>query len=244
MPDFNVLRRLRLPERRRAYGPPPFDGYPYIISRIGRSALRHIALVPTDWSRDRIVAMARAQAEANRFETAACFGSEDAVYVAADNTRTWDGPAPTGSYVVERLHLSESLLETTELTARRAELHAFDKAHRPRGYMVGDGTNQGERASAEDRARLGGRGPDGLPTGLRRCPVCHQAAGDYLRGGIEIVRVYCACENDNRCARCRQPLAGSRLSAWFWDDEDNHAWHLAAYSAFSHRCPDEPRSAE
>ncbi len=236
---FTPPRRKHAPDPRTAILAPRFEGYPYLISRIGQSALRHIALVPADWPRDRIVAIARTQAETNRFETAACFGPEDAVYIAADNSRTWEGPAPTGIYVVERLHLSESLPDTAELTDRRAWLQRFAQAHRTGGYMVGDGTAQGERASAEDQARLGGRGPYGLPTGLRRCSVCHKAAGDYLRGGLEIVRVCCVCENHNRCARCLTPLAGRRLSAWLWDDEDGHAWHLAAYAAFSHNCPDE-----
>ena len=240
MPDFKVLRRFRLPERRSgAIEPPRFDGYPYLINRIGRSALRHIALVPADWSRDRIVAIARAQAQANRFETAACFGPEDAVYVGVETTETWVGPTPTGSYVIELLRLSEPVPETAELMARRAWLEVVHAADRTPRYIVGDGTNQGVPARAEDRARLGGRGPDGLPTGLQRCLVCHDAAGDYLRGGTEIVRVYCKCDNHNRCARCLQPLADRRLSAWFWDDEDGHAWHKAAYSAFSHHCSDE-----
>ena len=148
-----------------------------------------------------------------------------------------EGPTPTGLIVIERLRLSELLPETNELVARRAWLRAFDRATRTGGYLVGDGTDRGERARPEDRARLGGRGPDGLPTGLRRCPLCRQAAGDYLRGGVEIVRVYCACENHNRCAGCLTPLAAHRLSAWFWGDADGRAWHLAAYAAFSHRCP-------
>ena len=234
-----LLRRKRPPEAGSTILPPLFEGYPYLVSRIGRSALRHIALVPADWPRERIVATAQAQAEANRFETVACFGPEDAVYVAFDGARTWEGPTPTGTYVIERLRLPEALPETTELTARRARLQAFDRAKRTGRYFVGDGTDRGELASGEDRARLSGRGPDGLPTGLRRCPRCRKAAGDYLRGGLELVRIYCACENHNRCARCLTPLAGRRLSAWFWDDEDGHAWHLAAYAAFSHRCPDE-----
>ena len=222
---------------------PRFEGYPYLVSRIGRSAMRHIALLPQDWPRERIIALARDQAEANRLETIACFGPGDAVYVAIDNARTWQGAAPTGIYVIERLHLSEPVPETDELVARRAWLHAFANADRSGGYVVGDGTNFGERAQPEDRRRLGGRGPDGLPSGLRRCERCGKAAGDYLRGGDEIVHVYCACENHNRCARCLLPLAFRRLSAWFWDDEEEKAWHLAAYAAFSHRCPDEePRT--
>ena len=239
MSSNDLPRRKPAPRARKAFLPPRFNGYPYLVSRIGRSALRHIVLVPADWPRDRITATARAMAEANRFETVACFGPTDAVYVAIDNAKTWEGPTPTGILVIERLRLPEPLPATDELTARRAALQAFDDANPGGGYIVGDGTERGEPAQPEDRARLAGRGPDGLPAGLLRCPRCEHAAGDYLRNDVEIVRVRCACENHNCCARCLTPLAANRLSAWFWSDEDDQAWHVAAYSAFSHRCPDE-----
>jgi hypothetical protein len=221
-----------------------FGGYPYLLSRIGQGGLVHIALLPSDWSRQRAIEAARTQADANRFETAVCFGRGDAVFVAFDNTRIEPGKTPAGIYAYERLLLAEPLAQTDDLAHRRAWLHAFDRATRVDGYMVGDGTSRGESARLEDRLRLGERGPDGLPAGLRRCARCGQAAGDYLRGGIEIVRVYCACENHNRCARCRTPLAEHRLSAWYWDDDDDQAWHLAAYAAFAHRCPEEQERAD
>jgi hypothetical protein len=218
---------------------PRFDGYPYMVSRIGKNAVRHIALLPTDWPRERIIALARAQAEANRFETAACFGPDDAEYVAFDTARTWSGPTPTGIYVIDRLKLPESLPETDELAVRQTWFAAFEKATRTGGYLVGDGTDRGEYLRPEYRARLTGRAADGLPVGLRRCEECGEAAGDYLRGGVARIRCYCACDNHNRCARCLTPLAAHRLSAWFWDDARDSAWHLAAYAAFTHRCPDE-----
>ncbi len=236
---YSEPQREHTPAPQRPILPPRFEGYPYLISRIGKSALRHIALLPAAWSRERIVATARAQAEANRFETAACFGPDDAEFVAFDNGRTWPGPTPTGILVIGRLQLPESLPATDELVARGAWLVAFEKANRSSGYLVGDGTDRGEYLRPEYRARLVGRRTDGLPVGLQRCQVCGQAAGDYLRGGVERVRCYCACDNHNRCARCLTLLAAHRLSAWFWDDARDSAWHLAAYAAFSHRCPDE-----
>lgn len=240
MAHWKIRWRNRAPEvRRRVRQQLRFEGYPYLVSRIGQSALRHLALVPAHWSRERIVVVAQALANANRFETAACFGADDAVYFDCDGAATWYGVAPTGTFVTDRLLLREPLPQTAELLTRRDELEAFERAQNLSGYLIGDGTNHGPRATAGERARLGGRGPSGLPTGLRRCPSCQMAAGDYLRGGVEVIRIYCACENHNRCARCHTALAGHRLSAWFWDDADDQAWHLAAYAAFSHRCPDE-----
>jgi len=236
---FASGRRRHLPLPARPTRSPRFEGHPYLVSRIGRCALRHIALVPADWPRERVVALARAQARANHLETAACFGPDDAVYVDAGGDQDWDGPSPSGIYVIERLHLAEPVPESEELAARRALLHAFEQARRPAGYVVGDGTERGRRARPEDRGRLAGRGPGGLPAGLHRCERCGHAAGAALRDEVEVVRVSCACDNHNRCARCLLPIAEHRLSAWHWDEEAGAARHLAAYAAFSHRCPDE-----
>ena len=223
----------------RAIEPARFDGYPYPISRIGRCALRHIAVLPADWPRERIVALARAQAQANRLETAACFGPDDAVYAAVDGSRTWKGPTPSGLYVVERLRLAEDFPESEEIEARRSRLRKAARAQGG-GYVVGDGAEDRRTAAAADRLRLGGSGRYGLPAGLVRCRACGQAAGDYLIDGSEIVRCRCACENQNRCARCRLPLAAHALSSWFYDEAGGPGY-MAAYGGFSHRCPDGSR---
>ena len=60
-----------------SFGVPPFDGYPYLVTRIGHSALRHVALLPADWSRERLVDLARRQRDANRLDTCAVLGRHD-----------------------------------------------------------------------------------------------------------------------------------------------------------------------
>jgi hypothetical protein len=232
--------RGHAPRRASVSAPARFDGYPYLVSRIGRCALRHIAVLPADWPREHLLALARAQAGANRLETAVCFGPDDAVYVGADGTRTWPGPTPSGLYVVERLRLAEPLPDTDELQARRARLTVFERAHNVGGFIVGDGAEDRRPARAAERLRLAGRGPDGLPAGVDRCATCGGTAGDYLIDGTEVVRCRCACENRNRCARCGLPLAEQALSSWRYHEDQGRAWYLAAYAAFSHRCPDEP----
>lgn len=218
---------------------PCFDGYPYLITRIGRCALRGITLLPADRSRDHIVELARTQADLNRLETAACFGPTDAEYVSADRTRTGAGPTPSGLLVVDGLRLVEAFPATPELEARARRLQTFVDAIKPKGYLVGDGTDGGRHADPATIERLSSIGSNGLPGGLDRCPTCGEVAGDYYREPNGVIRVWCACDNHNRCARCMEPLADHRLSAWFWDDAKREPWHVAAYAAFSHRCPDE-----
>lgn len=216
-----------------------FPGYPYLATRIGLGPLRHVALLPAAWSRERIVALARRQAAANRLHAAACFGPEDAVYVGDDGTETATGPVPTGLLVVERLRLAEAVPDSSELAARRLACGWFAADQLGSGFMVGDGAEGGRYATAEERERLARRGPDGLPAGLAWCPACGEARGDFLRASVLVVPCRCRCENDNRCARCDGLLADHRLSSWAYNPTDGQAWYLAAYAAFSHRCPDE-----
>ena len=68
-----------VPGQLESFGVPPFDGYPYLVTRIGHSALRHVALLPADWSRERLVDRARRQRDANRLDTCAVLGRHDAV---------------------------------------------------------------------------------------------------------------------------------------------------------------------
>jgi hypothetical protein len=74
---------------------------------------------------------------------------------------------------------------------------------------------------------------------------CERLKGDYLALAGEgdgdmrprVIRVYCRCENHNRCARCGETLAEWRLSAYHWDEAQAKVRYVAAYCALSHRCP-------
>ncbi|MGD0018149.1 MAG: hypothetical protein ABSD62_02750 [Candidatus Limnocylindrales bacterium] len=228
----------------RPTAPPTFDGYPYLVTRIGRTPLRNIAVLPTDWSRERLLDLAIRQALANRLDTCLCLGPADAVYVSADGKTTEATFVPFGIPVVERLALAERLPETPELLARRESLRRFRQASDATGYIVGDGLERGELASDADRERLSGTSAQGTPAGLSRCRECHCLRGDYLaldgqgNGDMRprVIRVHCPCENHNRCAGCGETLADHRLSAYFWDEAQRKVWYVAAYSALGHDC--------
>lgn len=224
--------------------PTPFDGYPYLVTRIGRTALRNVAILPADWSRERTVDVARKQASINQLETCVCLGPIDAVYVTPDGEMSAAAMLPVGTPVVERLALAEPIAETAELIARRARLVAFAAGLTPAGYLIGDGLEGGHPASPEEIDRLSGRAADGVPIGLNRCATCIGFRGDYLALAGEgngdmtprVVRVHCRCENHNHCAACLEPLADTRLSAYDYDEADGSVYYLAAYAALSHRC--------
>lgn len=243
-----MLQRARSTAAGGLFGPVPFDGYPYLVTRIGRTALRHLAVVPADWSRALLVELARRQAEVNQLETCLCLGPRDVVYVVPDREPANATHVPTGIAVVDRLVVAGRLEPTPALLARQAALRAYADAQRFTGHLVGDGLEGGRPATPEDVVRLTGRGdggvPGDLPPGLHRCEACGRARGEALAraGGVRgdltphVVDVHCRCANRNRCAGCGEPLAGERLSAWHWDDERAGAWYLAAYCCLSHRC--------
>ena len=230
--------------RGRSPAPPSFDGYPYLVTRIGRSALRHLAVLPADWLRDRLVDLARRQADANRLDTCLVLGPDDVVYLRPGLAPSSGQLVPAGIPVIGQLALADPVADSPELIARRRRLRAFQSSWKADGYIVGDGLEGGRAATPVDIERLSGDLVDDLPPGLHRCATCGEARGELLwpdgdaqRGGPPLVRdIHCQCTNDNRCAACGAPLAGHRLSAWHWDDERASAWYLAAYAALGHRC--------
>jgi hypothetical protein len=223
----------------------PFDGFPYLVTRIGRTTLQHIALLPADWSRDRLVEAVRRQVAANRLDTCLCLGPAEAVYVAADGSESTSSELPWGMPALGAIATAEPLEGTPELRARWADLQAFARRHPGDGYLVGDGLEGGRRASHEDVKLLSGRDANGIPAGLYRCAGCGDFRGDYLAVRGEgngdrtprVVPVHCRCDNHNRCARCGGNLAPWRLSAYHFAEADRAVRYAAAYMALGHRCP-------
>jgi len=229
---------------------PAFTGYPYLVTRIGACALRHLAIVPADWSRDRLLELLERQASTNQMATCLVLGPAEAWYVEFNRDRGKAGPptrstvAPSGMPVVDRILLPADVPETSEMAERRLALRTFAERHRGTGYIVGDNLEGGRVASPEDRARLAGGGPGDPGPGLGACRTCGELAGDLLRigepgtryPGSRVIRLDCRCANHNRCARCGDALADRRLSAYFWDAAKQGVWYVAAYSALSHRC--------
>jgi len=224
--------------------PRPFDGYPYLVTRIGRSALRHFAIVPADWSRRRLVDLAVRQAEANQLETCLCLGPRDAVYLTPGRPPAATSFVPSGIPVADRLVVAGPIEETVEQQARRAALRAYVERIKSKGYLVGDGLEGGRPATSEDLARMAPARPGELPPGMHRCIVCGEPRGEALvpppilgRGQTpHVAQVHCRCDNHNRCAGCGELLYALRLSAWYWDEEHGGPRYVAAYCGLGHRC--------
>jgi hypothetical protein len=48
--------------------------------------------------------------------------------------------------------------------------------------------------------------------------------------------VHCVCDNDNRCAGCRQLLWDRKLNANFFNETDGQIWHVPGFCALYHQC--------
>ena len=223
---------------------PAFDGYPYLVTRIGNSALRHIAVLPATWPRERLLDLARRQVAANRIDTCLALAAGDAIYVTADGVEEQATHVPTGLPVIDRLRLAAALPTTSELEGRRARLRTYTAAASSTGYIVGDGLEAGRPARAADLVRLRGNDDDDPHPRLVWCATCGDLAGDFLANDGEgngdmtarVIRVHCRCENHNRCAWCGDHLADHRLSAYYFIEATAQVCYVAAYSSFSHRC--------
>lgn len=218
---------------------PVFDGYPYLVTALV-GGLYHFMVLPGDLGRSALLSLARRQHSANRLRTCLAVGPDAALYVSEDGEEAAEVPLCTAP-ISDRLLGPEEFPVTVELCDRQQRLRTFvaeTKARSAGGYLVD--RMRGRTATAEDLARLSGTGPEGVPAGLGRCAVCAAYRGECLRSSDQpglVVRVFCRCENHNRCARCLHPLHEQRLEASYYDEHQARVLHVAAFCGLSHVCP-------
>jgi hypothetical protein len=234
----------------RAAGPaladiPAFDGYPYLVTRVVKG-LYHVALLPSRESYEALRDVTRRQVAANRLQSCLVLDAGTALYVHLDGTEQRSANLPRAAAVAtRRLRLCREMPEWAELDVRRVRLDAFIERHTPGGHLLGDLSKGGRPATGDERVALEGKQDGGVPRGLDRCPVCGRWRGYCLdpnptwRGLV--MKVECPCDNDTVCARCARPLAEWRLNSNYYEPKDGHIWHVPAFCAFSHRCPDASR---
>jgi hypothetical protein len=56
-------------------------------------------------------------------------------------------------------------------------------------------------------------------------------------GSVELILpVSCACDNDNECARCGEPLFERRLQCNWFDEDDGTLRYVPGFHALDHAC--------
>jgi len=218
---------------------PLFDGFPYLVTRV-MPTLYHITLLPGGLGELELSVLARAQWCANRLDVCLVIGPERALYISADGLDRLDREPPRGGIrITGRLKPPATWPDTADIQVRQRRL---DASVLKVSYGFGDLTKGGREASADDVARLAGAGPNGVPRGLERCPVCSEWSGICLDPSPQffgkVMTVQCRCANDNRCAACGQPLYEHRLNANYYNPRDRRIWHVPAFCGLSHQCID------
>lgn len=221
---------------------PAFDGYPYLVTLVVKG-LYHAALLPAQDSYEVLRDVTRRQVAANRLQSCVVIDSSTALYVHLDGSERRSSNLPRGAVVVTgRLRLCREMVESAELGGRRARLDAFIHRHTPGGYLLGDASKGGRPATADERVALEGKRDDGVPRGLDRCSMCGWWRGYCLDPDPRwlglVMKADCLCDNDTVCARCTRPLAKWRLNSNYYNETDGKIWHVPAFCAFSHQCPD------
>ena len=222
-----------------------FEGFPYLFTPM-MAPLCHMLLLPADRSEKALQEMAELQVLANKLETFLVFSHERAIRYDIDGTPSPVAEAPCGGALVTgKLRAAEEFPPMPELLAREESLREFIKSQHQTGYLVGSPQLGYRPATADQISRLSGHGADGVPVGLVRCGDCGAYRGECLESGShsqrKIARVYCQCENHNRCARCGNPLAAWRLYAHHYDERENKILFQPTFSAMSHECTENLR---
>jgi hypothetical protein len=204
----------------------------------------HIILLPADLPLDRLREIARRQATANKLQTCLVLAADRGIYFGLDGQEQPSASIPLGGHVARgMLKPCEAFPKTDECRERASRLDAFSRATMTGGYLLGDVTKGGHKASQEETGRLAGNQENGVPNGLTKCPVCGEWKGECLDPAPNfagmVMRVSCLCDNDNFCARCGQPLYERKLNANFFNTSDGHIWHVPGFPGLKHRCADE-----
>jgi len=219
-----------------------FDGFPYLITRIV-PALYHVTLLPGGQPEETLLALAQAQADANRLQMCLVLGERRGVYFDVDAKATPTHEPPRGGALITGLLAPPvDLRVTADMRARKERLDALVEEVRRKGsYITGDLSKGGREATPEELTSLAGSNGDGSPRGLERCPTCQDWRGlcldpsESFKG--QVMTVHCLCDNHNRCARCGELLHDRRLNGNCYDPSDGHIWHVPGFSGLTHDCP-------
>lgn len=220
---------------------PLFDGYPYLNIRVVE-AMRHLTVLPGTYVERDLRRLARAQADANRFDTCLVLAADRAIYFPAEGGPSDSTEAPRGGLFVHGLLQPAEIFEPTEeLTRRARRLDEFVEGRSQRGYVYCRARTNRRQATPEELVSLAGDGPDGLPKGVSICKLCGWYRGPFLETEGDnagwIAPVHCLCENHNRCALCGQKLYSERLNSFTYDPSRRCVGHQPGFSGLSHRCP-------
>ncbi len=220
-----------------------FDGFPYLMTYLVRD-IYHVTLLPSSWAKIKYFQLAEAQALANRLETFLILSQKEIIRFSTAGHFEYQSTPPTCEiFFANQLKLAWDVPNDIDLLVRRKKLNKVIKQIiRIGGYVFGNISKGGRPATPEEELMFQGIGENSTPRGLRRCPRCGFYRGNCLDpsplfDGL-MMKVHCLCENNNKCARCGEPLYKFRLNSNYYDEKDNNIWYVPGFAGLSHVCPD------
>jgi len=148
-----------------------------------------------------------------------------------------------GILITDGLKICRGFYPSPELEKRANRLAVLVQEYRRRGgFIRGDSSHGGQPATEHELESLSGEGPGGGPKGLDKCPACGGWRGECL-GTAEnyktsVLPVSCRCDNNNRCARCGNPLHEHKLNSNIFEPSDGQIRYVPGFACFGHVCPD------
>ena len=108
-------------------GLPLFDGFPFLATRLVPAAC-HVTLLPTGWSRDRLLGLLAQQVAANQFDAALVLSPDEAHYRWPGDRPVVVGPPPRSTAMLTGGLLTPEPLDQSAVAVRHHRLQ-----QRPRG---------------------------------------------------------------------------------------------------------------
>jgi hypothetical protein len=224
-----------------------FEDFPYLVTRVVL-ALYHIILLPGHFSKRELLYAAHRQVKANKLETALVLSADECFFFDEKATSYYsDEPPQCSIFIAGKLLPYGDFSHAPHMLEREERLDVFLEGFKRDAYIHGDSTKGGRQASEEELKMLSGFHADGIPNGLLYCKDCGELRGYCLDPSSNfegmIMRVHCACENDNLCAYCGEQLHERKLNANYYG-EDGLIWHVPGFCGLSHVCNEEDEEGD
>jgi hypothetical protein len=210
--------------------------HPCMVLRLS-TAFYHFILLPR-LPHEQLIDIARTQVRFNRFECILILGPWKAWYFGVTGGETELSSTSQGGIITGGTLKPCIVIEDNEDLRARSEI--LEKVRTKTGLVMGDTTKGGRDATLEELGTLAGFHHNGVPKGLDLCPTCGEWLGTCLDPNTElkgkVMRVYCTCENDSRCAFCGEPFYERKVNANYFDPRSRQIWHVPGFLALKHSC--------
>jgi len=221
--------------------------FPYFIIRLAPT-LYHITILPKLENEEDLLNFVIEQHALNDLETCLVLEEKLAIYLKKDKTADISEYRPSGGVLlIGQLFIPIDLLKCIDDDPSYWErcniVKEYIKSHPNNGYMFGDLTKGGRDATKmelEELEQPNKKYPK-VPNGLTLCDRCFEFKGICLDPSEnfknQIMIVYCKCDNQNRCAKCKNLLYNHKLFANYYNKEDGQIWHVPGFCGItSHKC--------